>query len=97
MAVSRCCIRNAGPLFSIPVDTPAIAVGDKSHLGSLSPPAIYLPWGWGPNILHVLYICQISEQRFVGLTWTRTRDVIGMYDEADQAVLLHDFIDLPLP
>src|ERR1017187_3678167 len=52
---------------------------------------------WGPNVPLSSYVCQISEQCFVGLTGTRTRDVIGMHDEADQAVLLHDFIDLPLP
>src|SRR5579863_6835491 len=87
-------IRNAGSLAARTLNMPTEVVFNELHLRSLSPPTIHLAGRRNPNSFLSSQICQVRKQSFVNNSFPRTRNVVGVHNDTDQAVLLHYQIDL---
>ena len=76
---------------------PSFCVSTKAHACSLPPPSVDFARLCNPYAPLVSKLTEISQESFVRLPFPAADDVVGMDDEAHQAVIFHDEFRLPLP
>src|ERR1700730_10632241 len=87
-----------GAFTSCTFDPPApVSIANQFHFRSLSPPAVNFAGSGYPHILLTANCGKMSKQLLINFVFTTFRYVVGVDNEADQSILLHDEFNLLFP
>ena len=87
----------AGAVAAGSFDLPVAVSLDKLELGTLTPPTIDFAGSRDPDILVATELDEVVEERFEDGALTIVHDVVGMNDEAHEAMFGDDDAGLTLP